>query len=75
VPVQGAAVVGDEPFMATNVLEVGGCPDGEQLDQLWVQRDVPVVAERHGSPELVDLERGLHPFFVYCGGIFVFFED
>ena len=45
VPVQDAAVVGDEPFMAADLLEVGGGPGGEQLHELGVQRHVPVVAE------------------------------
>jgi hypothetical protein len=45
VPVQRAAVVGDQPFMAADVVEVGGGPGGEQLDQLGVQRHVPVGAE------------------------------
>src|SRR6185437_16230333 len=45
VPVQRAAVVGDQALVPADVLEVGGGPGGEQLDQLGVQRDVPVVAE------------------------------
>jgi hypothetical protein len=42
VPVQRAAVVGDQPLVAADVVKVGGGPGG---DQLGVQRDVPVVAE------------------------------
>jgi hypothetical protein len=45
VPVQRAAVVGGQPFVAADVVEVGGGPGGEQLDVLGVQRHVPVVAE------------------------------
>jgi hypothetical protein len=45
VPVQGAAVVGDQPFGAADVLEVRGGPVGEEPGQLGVQRHVPVVAE------------------------------
>src|SRR6202012_1533362 len=40
VAVQGAAVVGDQPFVPADVLEVGGGPGGEQADELGVQRDV-----------------------------------
>src|SRR6185437_17119379 len=39
VPVQRAAVVGDQALVPADVLEVGGGPGGEQLDQLGVQRD------------------------------------
>ena len=45
VAVQGAAVVGGQPLVPADVLEVGGGPGGEQRGQLGVQRDVPVVAE------------------------------
>ena len=45
VPVQRAAVVGDQALAAADVLQVGRGPGGEQLHQLGVQRNVPVVAE------------------------------
>src|SRR6185312_5166463 len=45
VPVQRAAVVGDQALVPADVLEVGGGPGGEQLDELGVQRDVTAVAE------------------------------
>jgi hypothetical protein len=45
VAVQRPAVVGGQPLMAADVLEVGGGPGGEQCHQLGVQRHVPVVAE------------------------------
>jgi hypothetical protein len=45
VPVQRAAVVGDQALAAADVLEVGRGPGSEQLDQLGVQQDVAVVAE------------------------------
>jgi hypothetical protein len=45
VPVQRAAVVGDQAVTVADVLEVGGGPGGEQLDELGVQGDVAVVAE------------------------------
>jgi hypothetical protein len=45
VPVQRAPVVGDQPLVPADVLEVGGGPGGEQLDQLGVQWHVAVVAE------------------------------
>ena len=45
VAVQGAAVVGDQALVVADVLQVGGGPGGEQLDELGVQRDVAVVAE------------------------------
>src|SRR5258707_909154 len=45
VPVQRAAVVGDQALVAADVLEVGRGPGGEQLDELGVQRDVAVIAE------------------------------
>jgi hypothetical protein len=38
-------VVGDQPLVPADVLEVGGCPGGEQFCGLRVQRDIPVVAE------------------------------
>jgi hypothetical protein len=45
VAVQRAAVISDQPLAAADVLQVGGGPGGEQLDELGVQRDVAVVAE------------------------------
>jgi hypothetical protein len=45
VPVQRAAMVGDQPFVGSDVVEVGGGPGGEQLDELGVQGHVPVVAQ------------------------------
>jgi hypothetical protein len=45
VPVQRAAVVGDQPLVPADVLQVGRGPGGEQLCELGVQRDVAVVAE------------------------------
>ena len=45
VPVQRAAVVGDQALAAADVLQVGRGPGGEQLCELGVQRDVAVVAE------------------------------
>ena len=43
--VQRAAVVGDQPLVVADVVQVGGGPGGEQLHELGVQRDVAVVAE------------------------------
>jgi hypothetical protein len=45
VPVQLAAVIGDQPLVAADVPEVGRGPGGEQRDQVRVQRNIPVVAE------------------------------
>jgi hypothetical protein len=45
VPVQRAAVVGDQPLVPADVLQVGRGPGGEQVCELGVQRDVAVVAE------------------------------
>jgi hypothetical protein len=44
-PVEWAAVIGDQSPVGANVLEVGRRPVAEQRDELWVQRDVAVVAE------------------------------
>src|SRR5262249_46011850 len=45
VAVQHAAVVGDQPLVRADVLEVRGGPGGEQPDELRVQRHVAVVTE------------------------------
>ena len=45
VPVQHATMVGDQALVAADVLEVGGGPGTEQLDELGVQGHVAVVAE------------------------------
>jgi len=45
VPVQRAAVVGDQPLAAADVLEVVRGPGGEEAGELGVQRHVAVVAE------------------------------
>jgi hypothetical protein len=45
VPVQRAAVVGDQPLVGSDVVEVGRGPGGEQVHQLGVQGNVAVVAE------------------------------
>jgi hypothetical protein len=50
VAVQRAAVVGDQPLVPADVLEVDGGPGGEQVYELGVQRDVAVVAERDAQP-------------------------
>ena len=53
VSVERAAVVGDQPVVDADVLEVGGSPVGEQVDQLRVQRHVAVgaeLAERDAQP-------------------------
>jgi hypothetical protein len=44
VPVQSAPVVGDQPLVPADVIEVGRSPGGEQFHQVRVQRNVPVVA-------------------------------
>ena len=44
-PVQRPALVGDQALVAADVVEVGGGPGGEELDELGVQRHVAVVAE------------------------------
>ena len=54
VPVQRAAVVGDQPLAAADVLEVGCGPGREQAGQLGVQRHVPVGAGlAEGDPQPV----------------------
>ena len=45
VPVQRAAVVGDQPLVRADVVEVRGGPGAEQPDEVGVQGHVPVVAE------------------------------
>jgi len=45
VPVQDAAVVGDQPLVPADVLQVRAGPRGQQCDQVGVQGHVPVVAE------------------------------
>ena len=45
VPVQDAAVVGDQPLVPADVVEVRAGPGGEQPDQVGVQGHVAVVAE------------------------------
>jgi hypothetical protein len=45
VPVQRAAVVGDQPLAGSDVVEVRGGPGAEQPDEVGVQGHVPVVAE------------------------------
>ena len=63
VPVEDAAVVGDEPLAAADVLEVRGGPLGEQRDEVGVQGDVAVVAEladRDPQPvPVADLDDGI----------------
>jgi hypothetical protein len=44
-PVQDAAVVGDQPLMAADMVQVRRGPGGEQRDEVGVQGHVPVVAE------------------------------
>jgi hypothetical protein len=44
-PVQQAAMVGDQPLVGSDVVEVGSGPGGEQAHQFGVQGDVAVVAE------------------------------
>jgi hypothetical protein len=61
--VEGCVLVGQEPAMPADVVHVGCGPFGEQLDELGVQRDDPVVAElahRHPQPLAVaDLGDGV----------------
>lgn len=45
VPVEAAAMIGDEAFVGADVFDVVGGPAGEQNDQVGVQGDVAVVAE------------------------------
>jgi hypothetical protein len=45
VPVQNAAVVGDQPLVPADVLQVRAGPRGQQCDQVGVQGNLPVVAE------------------------------
>src|SRR5438552_19182476 len=44
VPVQRAAVVGDQPLVRADVAEVRGCPGAEQPGAVGVQGPVPVLA-------------------------------
>lgn len=70
--VDGGVFVGEEPALSPDVIGVGSGPVGEELDEVGVQGDEPVVAEfagRHSETVgVADLGDGIGGDFAeFCG--------